>query len=95
MGHAGVDRTLAVDALVEALGRVATKRQQLIERDTQPRFSAGALLKDLRLARVARQSVRVDAPLMECALAEFERAVETGLGNEDYIAVALALELQE
>jgi 3-hydroxyisobutyrate dehydrogenase-like beta-hydroxyacid dehydrogenase len=95
MGRAGVDRTLAVDALVEALGRVATKRQQLIERDTQPRFSAGALLKDLRLARLARQSVHVEAPLMECALAEFEGAVETGLGNEDYIAVALALELQE
>jgi hypothetical protein len=37
----------------------------------------------------------VEAPLMECALAEFEGAVETGLGNEDYIAVALALELQE
>jgi len=92
MGRAGVDRTLAIDALVQALERVATKRQQLIERDTQPRFSASALLKDLRLARVARQSLHVDAPLMECALAEFEAAVETGLGSEDYIAVGLAQE---
>ncbi|HTC31248.1 MAG TPA: NAD(P)-dependent oxidoreductase, partial [Candidatus Acidoferrum sp.] len=91
MGRAGVDRTLAVDALVTALERVATKRQQLIERDTQPRFSANALLKDLRLARVARKSLNVDAPLMECALAEFEKAVDTGLGDEDYIAVGLAL----
>ena len=92
MARAGVDRTLAVDALVQALERVATKRQQLIERDTQPRFSGNALLKDLRLARVARQSLHVDAPLMECALAEFERAIETGLGNEDYIAVGLSQE---
>jgi 3-hydroxyisobutyrate dehydrogenase len=92
MARAGVDRTLAVDALVTALERVATKRQQLIERDTQPRFSANALLKDLRLARVARASLDADAPLMECALAEFERAVETGVGNEDYIAAGLALE---
>jgi 3-hydroxyisobutyrate dehydrogenase-like beta-hydroxyacid dehydrogenase len=92
MGRAGVDRTLAVDALVTALERVATKRRQLIERDTQARFSAGALLKDLRLARVARQSLNVDAPLMECALAEFEKAVDTGVGDEDYIAVGLALE---
>jgi 3-hydroxyisobutyrate dehydrogenase-like beta-hydroxyacid dehydrogenase len=92
MGRAGVDRTLAVDALVTALERVATKRQQLIERDTQPRFSANALLKDLRLARVARESLNVDAPLMECALAEFEKAVDTGLGDEDYIAAGLALE---
>jgi hypothetical protein len=32
---------------------------------------------------------------MDCALAEFERAVETGVGNEDYIAVGLALERAE
>jgi len=92
MARAGVDRTLAVDALVQALERVATKRQQLIERDTHPRFSANALLKDLRLARIARESLHVNAPLMECALVEFERTVETGVGNEDYIAVGLALE---
>jgi 3-hydroxyisobutyrate dehydrogenase-like beta-hydroxyacid dehydrogenase len=92
MARAGVDRALAVDALVTSLERIATKRQQLIERDTQPRFSANALLKDLRLARVARQSLNVAAPLMECALAEFERAVETGVGDEDYIAAGLALE---
>ncbi|MFY9739908.1 MAG: NAD(P)-dependent oxidoreductase [Candidatus Cybelea sp.] len=92
MARAGVDRALAVDALVQALERVATKRQQLVERDTQPRFSAGALLKDLHLARMARESLHVNAPLMECALAEFERVVETGVGNEDYIAVALAQE---
>jgi 3-hydroxyisobutyrate dehydrogenase-like beta-hydroxyacid dehydrogenase len=92
MGRAGVDRTLAINTLVNALERAATKRQQLIDRDMQPRFSAGALLKDLRLAHAARQSMDVNAPLMDCALAEFERAVETGLDNEDYIAVGLALE---
>jgi 3-hydroxyisobutyrate dehydrogenase-like beta-hydroxyacid dehydrogenase len=95
MGRAGVDRVLAVDTLVQALERVATKRQQLVERDTQPRFSANALLKDLRLARAARQRLHASAPLMDCALAEFERAVETGVGNEDYIAVGLALERAE
>ena len=62
MGRAGVDRTLAIDALVRAL------------------------------ERVARQSLHMDAPLMECALAEFEAAVETGLGSEDYIAVGQAQE---
>jgi 3-hydroxyisobutyrate dehydrogenase-like beta-hydroxyacid dehydrogenase len=92
LGRAGVDRTLAVDTLVYMLERVATKRQQLLDRDTQPRFSAGALLKDLRLARTAWGAMHVDSPLIECALAEFEKLVETGLGNEDYIAVGLALE---
>jgi 2-hydroxy-3-oxopropionate reductase len=92
MGRAGVDRSLAIDTLVYMLERVATKRQQLIERDTQPRFSANALLKDLRLAQAARQKLDAHAPLMDGALAEFESAVETGVGNEDYIAVGLALE---
>ena len=92
MNRAGVDRTLAVDTLVHALERIATKRQQLHEHDTRPRFSANALLKDLRLARGARQLLGVDAPLMECALAEFERAVQVGAGDGDYIGASLALE---
>ena len=92
MRRAGVDRLLAVETLVTALERVATKRQQLIERDTAPRFSANALLKDLRLARDARRQLQFDSPVMESALVEFERALEAGVGNEDYIAAALALE---
>ena len=95
LGRAGVDRTLAVDTLVQALERVAAKRQQLIDRDTQPRFSASALLKDLRLAREAREALHVNAPLMDCALAQFEDAVTTGVGDEDYIAVGMALERAE
>jgi hypothetical protein len=37
----------------------------------------------------------VSAPLMDCALAEFKNAVATGLGDQDYIAVGLALERAE
>ncbi len=92
MGRAGVDRSLAVDTLVYMLERVATKRQQLLDRDTRPRFSAGALLKDLRLAQAARQRLRVNAPVMDCTLAEFQEVVAMGLSDEDYIAVGLALE---
>lgn len=92
MSRANVDRTLAVETLAQALERVATKRRQLIERDTEPRFSANALRKDLHLARAARQRLHANAPLMECALSEFEEAVETGVGDRDYIAVSLALE---
>lgn len=90
--RAGVDRTLTVNTLVYMLERVATKREQLLARDTRPRFSAGALLKDLRLALAARRDLNVNAPVMECALVEFEKAVEAGLRNEDYIAVSLAYE---
>jgi 3-hydroxyisobutyrate dehydrogenase-like beta-hydroxyacid dehydrogenase len=92
LGRAGVERSLAVETLVYMLERVATKRQQLLERDTQPRFSAGALLKDLHLARAARHNLNVNAPVMDSTLAEFESVVETGLSEQDYIAVGLALE---
>lgn len=92
LGRAGTDRALAVETLVYMLERVATKRQQLLARDAQPRFSASALLKDLRLAHAARQRLKVNAPVMDCALTEFERTVATGIGDEDYIAAGLALE---
>jgi 3-hydroxyisobutyrate dehydrogenase-like beta-hydroxyacid dehydrogenase len=92
LGRAGVDHALAVDTLIYMLERVATKRQQLLSRDTRPRFSARALLKDLRLALAARRDLDVDAPVMECALLEFEKAVATGLRDEDYIAVSLRYE---
>jgi 3-hydroxyisobutyrate dehydrogenase-like beta-hydroxyacid dehydrogenase len=92
LSRGGVDRTLAIETLVYMLERVATKRQQLIECDTEPRFSANALVKDLRLARAARQELQVSAPLIDLASLEFERTVSTGLGEEDYIAVGLALE---
>lgn len=89
---AGVDRTLAIDTFVHAFERAEGKRQQLIDRDTAPRFSAGALLKDLRLAKEARLSVGQDARVLDCVLKEFEEAVERGIGDRDYVAVALANE---
>lgn len=89
---AGVERTLAIDTIVHAFERAGGKRQQLVDRDTQPRFSASALLKDLRLARDARHSVNEAGEVMDCVLAEFEKVVEGGLGDRDYIAVALERE---
>jgi 3-hydroxyisobutyrate dehydrogenase-like beta-hydroxyacid dehydrogenase len=92
MRRAGVDRDMAVNALMQALERIATKRAQLLEGDLKPRFSANALLKDLHLAREARLALDVKTPLLECALAEYERAVELGTGDDDYIAAAVTLE---
>jgi 3-hydroxyisobutyrate dehydrogenase-like beta-hydroxyacid dehydrogenase len=89
---AGVDRTLAIDLFVRAFERAGGKRQQLLDRDTAPRFSAAALLKDLRLAKEARASVSQDAHVLDCVLKEFETAVAGGIGDRDYVAVALAAE---
>ena len=57
----GVDRNLVINALVHAFERAGGKRQQLVDRDTKPRFSASALLKDLRLAKDARQKLDAEA----------------------------------
>jgi 3-hydroxyisobutyrate dehydrogenase-like beta-hydroxyacid dehydrogenase len=90
---AGVDRTLAIDTIIHAFERAGGKRNQLVDRDTEPRFSASALLKDLRLARDARRSVNAGGEVMDCVLVEFEKTVERGLGDRDYIAVALEHEV--
>jgi 3-hydroxyisobutyrate dehydrogenase len=88
--RAGVDRRLAVETLTSAFGRIASsKTQQLLDRDSEPRFSLDALLKDLLLAREAAQSVHVPAPILECVLPRIQAAASSGLGDRDYIAVAL------
>ncbi|HTU69820.1 MAG TPA: NAD(P)-dependent oxidoreductase [Candidatus Baltobacteraceae bacterium] len=86
----GVERTLAVESLTGAFGRIAgSKRQQLLDRDSEPRFALDALLKDLRLAREAAASLQVAMPTLDCVLPDFERASQSGLGSRDYIAIAL------
>ncbi len=94
--RAGVDRRLAADIISLAAGRVATgKTQQILDRDAAPRFSLNALLKDLRLARDAAQRAHVAVPILENVLPQFEAAAASGLGDRDYIALALALESAE
>jgi 3-hydroxyisobutyrate dehydrogenase len=86
----GVDRALAIQSIGGAFGRVAnSKIQQLLDRDSEPRFSLDALLKDLLLAREAAASVHAPVPVLDCVLPTIQRAADTGLGNRDYIAVAL------
>lgn len=86
----GVDRHLAVESISGAFGRIAnSKTQQLLDRDAEPRFSLSALLKDLLLSREAARTVHFELPVLECVLPEVQRAVASGLGDRDYIAVAL------
>ncbi|HUY40072.1 MAG TPA: NAD(P)-dependent oxidoreductase [Candidatus Dormibacteraeota bacterium] len=90
--RAGVDRALAIEMILHAFARAPGKKEQLLERDSKPRFSVGALLKDLRLAEAAYAKVDAPAPILDCVLPSFERAVGAGLSDADYIAVALAIE---
>lgn len=88
--RAGVDRRLAVESITSAFGRIASsKTQQLLDRDSEPRFSLNALLKDLLLAREAAQSAHVPMPILGCILPRIQAAASSGLGDRDYIAVAL------
>ncbi len=86
----GVDRKLAIESITGAFGRIASsKTQQLLDGDSAPRFSLDALLKDLLLAREAAQSAHLPLHLLECVLPAIQHAAENGLGNRDYITVAL------
>ena len=85
----GLDRTLAVQSMTGAFGRVAnSKTQQLLDRDAEPRFALDALLKDLLLARDAAASLHVSMPLLDCVLPPIQSAAKS-MGDRDYIAVAL------
>jgi 3-hydroxyisobutyrate dehydrogenase-like beta-hydroxyacid dehydrogenase len=88
--RAGLDRRLAVRSLTGAFERSAgSKKQQLLYRDAEPRFSLNALLKDLLLSRDAARSLHVSMPVVDRVLPEVQRAAASGLGNRDYIALAL------
>jgi 3-hydroxyisobutyrate dehydrogenase len=88
--RAGVNRGFAVESISGAFGRIASsKTQQLLDRDSEPRFSLNALLKDLLLSREAAESVHVSMPILDCVLPAIQGAAARGLGDRDYIALAL------
>jgi 3-hydroxyisobutyrate dehydrogenase-like beta-hydroxyacid dehydrogenase len=88
--RAGVERRLTVETLTSAFGRIAgSKTQMLLDRDTEPRFSLNALLKDLLLAREAAGAIGSPLPILASVLPRIEAAAANGLGERDYIAVAL------
>lgn len=92
--RAGVDRRLAIESITSAFGRIASsKTQQLFDRDSEPRFSLNALLKDLLLACASADSLNVPTPILDSVLPAIESAAARGLGDRDYIAVALEQEL--
>jgi 3-hydroxyisobutyrate dehydrogenase-like beta-hydroxyacid dehydrogenase len=88
--QAGIDHRLAVESVSGAFGRVASsKTQQLLDRDSEPRFSLNALLKDLLLSREAAESLQVPLPILDGIVPAVQRAAGNGLGDRDYIALAL------
>ena len=89
--RAGIDEGLAVDSLTGAFGRIAaSKVQQLHAHDTQPRFSLGALHKDLLLARNAAAAVGVALPLLDAVLPAVEDGIAEGLGARDYVSLVFS-----
>lgn len=86
----GIDHRLAVESLSGAFARIASsKTQQLMDRDSEPRFSLNALLKDLQLALEAADSLSVPLSILDCVVPAVQRAEASGLGDRDYIALAL------
>ena len=89
-GRAGVDRDTAIRLLTGTFQRVAQQKAlPLLSDDSEPRFTLGALLKDLHLAREAAKSLHVTAPMLEAVVPEAEIAVADGFGDRDYIVLAL------
>lgn len=89
--RAGIDEGLAVDSLTGAFGRIASsKTAQLHDHDIRPRFTLGALYKDLLLARSAGASVDLPLPLLETVIPAVEESLSAGARDKDYIALVYA-----
>jgi 3-hydroxyisobutyrate dehydrogenase-like beta-hydroxyacid dehydrogenase len=89
--QAGIDEGVAIDSLSGAFDRIAdSKVKQLHDHDTEPRFSLGALYKDLLLAREAGAHVNVPLPLLEAVIPSVKRGIDEGLADRDYIALVFA-----
>jgi len=88
--RAGLERRFAVESITAAFERASrSKKQQLLDNDERARFSLDALLKDLQLASRAALSVDAPVPLLDSVLARFREAAERGLGERDFVALAL------
>ncbi|MGA3036386.1 MAG: NAD(P)-dependent oxidoreductase [Vulcanimicrobiaceae bacterium] len=89
--QAGIDESIAIDSLSGAFDRIAdSKVKQLHEHDTEPRFSLGALYKDLLLAREAGAHVNVPLPLLDTVIPSVKHGIDEGLADRDYIALVFA-----
>lgn len=88
--HAGVAPGVAVELFISTFTRAASgKKQQLLDHDTAPRFSLDALLKDMELANATALALDLPMPILQTILPEFRQAAADGLGERDYVAVAL------
>ncbi len=89
--QAGIDESVAIDSLSGAFSRIAgSKIKQLHDHDTEPRFSLGALYKDLLLAREAGAHVNVPLPLLDTVIPSVKHGIDEGLADRDYIALVFA-----
>ncbi len=96
-----VARTSGVDAtmLLEVLGQSAlnspmiqNKGTSVLARNFAPRFFAELMLKDVSLLLEAAKPLGCSLPALEATRRLYEKAMEAGLGKEDYSAIIKILE---
>jgi 3-hydroxyisobutyrate dehydrogenase len=70
----------------------AAKLQRILDDDFSPQFALSLALKDVRLALEAAGDDRLAA--LRCLAAEWQQAVDQGLGDQDVTVVTRSFELQ-
>ena len=87
----GLDREKAISILTEGVpGSPMLKRvaARLASGDFTPHFLMRLMAKDVTYALHEAEHVGLKLPTAAAALAEFQRAIEEGQGEEDFTAVA-------
>jgi 3-hydroxyisobutyrate dehydrogenase-like beta-hydroxyacid dehydrogenase len=66
--------------------------KRILDGEFAPTFTAGLMLKDVRLALDLARSAQVPTPLLEESRRAYEATVASGWGNQDFSAVTHAIE---
>jgi 3-hydroxyisobutyrate dehydrogenase-like beta-hydroxyacid dehydrogenase len=91
----GFDAKTFVDVINKTAHRNALsegKGPKIASGNFEAAFSLNNLLKDLRLADRQASAMGAMLPMSKVALAQYSKAAENGLGENDFIAIALELQ---
>ena len=83
----GVDQTMVLQMLM-----IGAKGKLMIEGKFDPNFQVYLQQKDLRLAQALAEKVEVPAPITAAANAQYIRAKQLGLADNDFASVIKAYE---
>ena len=74
--------------MADSVGLQRVWQRMVAEEFTPPTGRAAQMLKDLRSVDQMRQAAKLGLPLIETAIAQYQRYVDSGAGNDETVAIS-------